>query len=209
MSIQSCCFCAHDVEKLWFWMCLRQASMLCHFWLFFKLFVVFLTAQWLLQHMGVAQVFDYDSYRRTQACFVHYATTHGPTSLVVNSGSFRWALPLFLYFRLGCRWSEENNIVPSERSLDFVHSSIRARAALCNYFLKDNSYRTEGFWICIKHLKSNPMESSHLENNSKRTINCPATRSDMNEPNISRRALDSDPYPAAGTEKFLQGWSRN
>jgi len=79
----------------------------------FKLFVVFLTAQWLLQHTGLAQVFDYDSYRRTQACFLYCATTQGPTSLVVNSGSFRWALSLFLYFRfmsslsrLCCRWSE-------------------------------------------------------------------------------------------------------
>jgi len=31
----------------------------------------------------------------------------------------------------------------------------------------------------------------------------------MNEPNISRRAVDPDPYPAAGTETILQGWSRN
>jgi len=31
-------------------------------------------------------------------------------------------------------------------------------------------------------LKSNPMDSSRFENNFKRTINCPATRADMNEP---------------------------
>jgi len=31
MSIQSCYFCAQDVEKLWFWMCLRQVSVPCHF----------------------------------------------------------------------------------------------------------------------------------------------------------------------------------
>ena len=53
------------------------------------------------------------------------------------------------------------------------------------------------------------MESSHLENKFKRITNCPATRGDMNEPNISRRAVDPDPYPAAGTETILQGWSRN
>ena len=54
----------------------------------FKLLLFFLTARWLLQHTSLAQVFDYDSYRRTQACFVYCATTHGPTLLVVNSGSF-------------------------------------------------------------------------------------------------------------------------
>jgi len=37
MSIQSRYFCGQDEEKLWFWMCLRQVSMLCHFCLFFKL----------------------------------------------------------------------------------------------------------------------------------------------------------------------------
>jgi len=37
MSIQSCYFCVRDVEILWFWMCLRQVSILCHFCLFFKL----------------------------------------------------------------------------------------------------------------------------------------------------------------------------
>ena len=53
MSIQSCYFCIQDVEKLWFWMCLRHVSMLCHFCLFFKaVFLVFLTAQWRLRHTG-------------------------------------------------------------------------------------------------------------------------------------------------------------
>jgi len=31
-------------------------------------------------------------------------------------------------------------------------------------------------------LKSNPVDSSHFENNFKRTINCLATRDNMNEP---------------------------
>jgi len=35
-------------------------------------------------------------------------------------------------------------------------------------------------------LKSNPMDSSHFENNFKRTINCPATRANMNEPSKQR-----------------------
>jgi len=35
-------------------------------------------------------------------------------------------------------------------------------------------------------LKSNPMDSSHLENDFKQTINCPATRANMNEPSKQR-----------------------
>jgi len=31
-------------------------------------------------------------------------------------------------------------------------------------------------------LKSTPMDSSHFENNFKKTINCPASRASMNEP---------------------------
>jgi len=34
----------------------------------------------------------------------------------------------------------------------------------------------------ILDLKSNPGNSSHFEMNFKRTINCPATRANMNEP---------------------------
>jgi len=35
-------------------------------------------------------------------------------------------------------------------------------------------------------LKSNPMDSSYFENNFKRTINCPETRANMNEPSTHR-----------------------
>jgi len=34
-------------------------------------------------------------------------------------------------------------------------------------------------------LKSNPLASSHFENNFKPTINCPVTRVDINEPRIA------------------------
>jgi len=50
-------------------------------------FSVFLTAQWQLRHTGssgLARVFYYDIYRRTQACLLALyicATTHGTTSL--------------------------------------------------------------------------------------------------------------------------------
>jgi len=37
------------------------------------------------------------------------------------------------------------------------------------------------------HLKSNPMDSSHFQNNTKRMKNCPVTASNMNEP--SKRGL--------------------
>jgi len=42
-------------------------------------------------------------------------------------------------------------------------------------------------------LKSNPVDSSHFENNFKLTINCPATRANMNEPSIRSSAVEPDP----------------
>jgi len=58
-------------------------------------------------------------------------------------------------------------------------------------------------------LKSNPMDSSHFENNFKRTINCPATRANMNEPSIRSRAVEPDPkqfcMARTGAKNFLDG----
>jgi len=55
-------------------------------------------------------------------------------------------------------------------------------------------------------LKSTPMDSSHFENNLKRTINCPATRPNRNKPcTVRSRAEESDP----GAEAILNGWSRS
>ena len=54
-------------------------------------------------------------------------------------------------------------------------------------------------------LKSTAMDSSHFENNLKWTINCPATRANMNEPSRLRsRTVEPDP----GAEAILNGWSR-
>jgi len=58
-------------------------------------------------------------------------------------------------------------------------------------------------------LKSNQMDSSHFENNFKRTINCPATRANVNEPSIRSRAVNPEPDTAAGNEAILHGWSRS
>jgi len=84
----------------------------------YAVFSVFLTAQWRLRHTGssgLARVFDYGLSRRTQACllciFVPPPTV--PLNWVVNSGSFLWALSLFICFhsmsdlsRSCCRWPE-------------------------------------------------------------------------------------------------------
>jgi len=53
--------------------------------------------------------------------------------------------------------------------------------------LKHNSYRAECFFEAMDlyrtlDLKFNPVDSSHFESNFKRTINCPTTRANMNEP---------------------------
>ena len=53
--------------------------------------------QWRFQHSGSTRAFDYALYCRTRACMLVLP----PTSLikVVNSGSFHWALSVFIYFR--------------------------------------------------------------------------------------------------------------
>ena len=89
-----------------------------------------------------------------------------PLHQVVNSGPFLCALSLFIYFRsmFGlsrscCRWPEQNNIVRSRHSHDFVRALLGLMleselSYAAKYFLKHNSYRTECFlkqWICIEH----------------------------------------------------------
>ena len=56
--------------------------------------------QWRFQHSGSTRAFDYASYCRTLACLLCMFVLP-PTSLikVVNSGSFHWALSVFIYFR--------------------------------------------------------------------------------------------------------------
>jgi len=51
-------------------------------------------------------------------------------------------------------------------------------------------------------LKTNPVDSSHFEKNFKRTINCPATRANMNETSTQQVCR-------AGVEAILDGWSRS
>jgi len=90
-------------------------------------------------------------------------------------------------------WPEWNNLVRSRSSLDFVRSCFNRAHPLepelpyaikyfkliihigLNVFEAIDLYRT-------LDLKSNPMDSSHFENNFKRIINCPVTRGNMNEP---------------------------
>jgi len=124
MSIHSCCFCAQDGEKLWFWMYLRQISML-----FQAVFLVFLRAQWLLRHKDLARVFDYDLYRRMPACFVYlcYHPRSHFTKLLTRALFFDLVtVHIFSFyvwpfaFMLQVTWIK--NIVRSKRSHDFVCS---------------------------------------------------------------------------------------
>jgi len=50
--------------------------------------------------------------------------------------------------------------------------------------------------------KSNPMDSSHFENNFKRTIRWPTPRANMNEPSTQQ-------VWGAGAGAILDGWSRS
>jgi len=56
--------------------------------------------QWRFQHSGSTRAYDYALYCRTRACMLCMFVLP-PTSLikVVHSGSFHWALSVFIYFR--------------------------------------------------------------------------------------------------------------
>ena len=115
MSIQWCYFCVQDVEKLWYWMCLRHVSMLCHFCsACFSSCVPVFNRPVAAPHTGssgLARFFDYDLYWGTRACllciFVPPPTV--PLHYVVHSDSFLWAFTLFIYFRSMSGLSSEAN----------------------------------------------------------------------------------------------------
>ena len=87
-SIQSCYFCVLDVEMLWFWMCLRQVSILCHFFLFLRcVLVVFnspvLTlAHRLLGHSPSLRLWFILENASLLACFIYLC--HHPPSHFTN-----------------------------------------------------------------------------------------------------------------------------
>ena len=62
--------------------------------------ILIMCRQWRFQHSGSTWAFDYALYCRTRACMLCMFVLP-PTSLikVVNSGSFHWALSVFIYFR--------------------------------------------------------------------------------------------------------------
>jgi len=86
MSILTWYFCVQDVEKLRFWMCIWQVSMLCHFCLFFKLCLgvfnnpVATPAYGLRGHRPSFRLRFISENACLFALYV-YVTTHGPTSL--------------------------------------------------------------------------------------------------------------------------------
>jgi len=123
MSIQSWYFCVQDEEKLWFLMCLRQESMLCHFCLFFKNSVLGVfnnpvaTPAYGLLGLGPNFRLRFLSENASLLALYVCSTTHGPngpshfTKLLTRALFFTW--PLFLYFRFMsglsrscCRWPE-------------------------------------------------------------------------------------------------------
>ena len=56
-------------------------------------------------------------------------------------------------------------------------------------------------------LKSNPMDSSHFENNFKRTINCPAIRANLNEPIVRSRSAEPEPKTWSRSQKLSDSGS--
>jgi len=105
MSIPSCYFYVIDVEKLWFWMCLRHISMLSHFCLFFKLCSgVFnnpvATPALGLLDLFVTRIFDYDLYWRTQACLLCIFVPSLTRALFTGPCHCLWIFVPFLTFRV-------------------------------------------------------------------------------------------------------------
>ena len=86
--------------------------------------------QWRFQHSGSTRAFDYALYCRTQACMLCMFVLP-LTSLikVVNSGSFHWALSVFIYFRfmLAFRVQFAGDVIKKYRSQQWL-SRIRSLA---------------------------------------------------------------------------------
>ena len=155
--------------------------------------------------LGLSRVFDYNLYQRTRACFVYLCLHPGSQFTILSTRPVFFGhcqLSLFIYLRSTsglslscCRWPELNNIVRSRPYLNFVRSSFtRAHPSeseltyAIKYFLKHNSFPIQCFlktWIYIEHWILSPIQETVLifEMNFKRTINCPTTRANMNEPN--------------------------
>ena len=133
--------------------------------------------QWRSQHLGSTRAFDYALYCRTLACMLCMFVLP-PTSLikVVNSGSFHWALSVFIYFRFMLAFrvqfaGDVNQEFRSQQRLSRIRSlalysgsSIGARIALCNWvFFQFNSYQIECFFEAMGlhrtlDLNPNPMD---------------------------------------------------
>ena len=87
--------------------------------------------QWRFQHSGSTRAFDHALYCRTRACMMLCMFVLPPTSLikVVNSGSFHWALSVFIYFRFMLAFRvqfvgdvNQKNIIRNNGSLEYVRS---------------------------------------------------------------------------------------
>jgi len=161
--------------------------------------------QWRCQHPGLTLVFDCALYCRTRACLICMFVPP-PTSLI-------WLLTLALsigpgqcsYIFVSCWPSAFNLQVTWIKKISFVAtvlSNAFARALLgpihwspscplqlsifsnlihirLNVFLKQ--------WVCIEHWIWIPIQwTVPIREYFKRTINCPVTRANMNEPKTQR-----------------------
>ena len=135
--------------------------------------------QWRFQYSGSTRAFDYALYCRTRACMLCMFVLP-PTSLnkVGNSGSFLWALSVFIYFcfmmAFRVQFAGDVNQKISFATTAFSNMFARSLLGLIDW---------SPFWIGFE-FQSNGQYP--FENNFKRTINCLATRANMNEPKTWR-----------------------
>ena len=118
---------------------------------------------WQLWHLG--SLLSLDLHCRMWAYLLCIFVLPPTLIKIVNSGSFHWALSLFIFFvltglsRSCCRWFESKSIICSKGSLDFVHLCFTQSHPLepelpiaKKYFLQYNSSQIECFLkkcICV------------------------------------------------------------
>ena len=129
-----------------------------------------------------------------------------PTSLikVVNSGFFHWVLSVFIYFRCMSAFrvqfagdvNQKISFVATVLSNTFACSLLglihwSPSCPLQSSIFKFNPYQIECFLQAMGLHRTFGFEFQSngqypFENNFKRTINCPVTRAQMNEPKMQR-----------------------
>jgi len=161
-------FCVLHVEILWFWMCLRQVAILCHFCLFLSCVLGVLNspvptpAHGLLVQRPCLRlwfILENTSLLELSIC----ATTHGPTSQSFNSGSFHCG-PCHCSYIFIFRYTIQN--MSRARRLTqcdccgicYILPNQQIFRKYCILFFHNwrNGFAGRIKWLCVPHLARGP-----------------------------------------------------